>query len=72
MTDGTTKKKTQKKTQNNEKTPQKTLKRNPEAKCMVCTWLKNSKSQKTKILQKESYLSIKKASDPILTPKMAQ
>ena len=34
VTNGTTEKKTQRK-------PEKTLKRNPEAKCMVCTWLKN-------------------------------
>ena len=35
-------KKNIKKTQKNEKKTKKTLKRNPEAKCMVCTWLKNT------------------------------
>ena len=30
-----------KKTKKERKNPQKTLKRNPEAKCMVCTWLNN-------------------------------
>ena len=31
----------QKKTKKETKKPKKTLKRNPEAKYMVCTWLKN-------------------------------
>ena len=31
----------QKKTKKQKKNPKKTLERNPEAKCMVCTWLKN-------------------------------
>ena len=40
--DGTTdKKKTTTKKQKKNKKPKKTLKRNPEAKGMVCTWLKN-------------------------------
>ena len=29
------------KTKKKQKKPKKTLKRNPEAKCMICTWLKN-------------------------------
>ena len=30
----------------NKKINKKTLKRNPEAKCMVCTWLKNHSAKK--------------------------
>ena len=35
------KKDTKKKPKKKQKKPKKTLKQNPEAKCMVCTWLKN-------------------------------